>query len=185
MRIAGNGGDAPGKTVGISAQVAVGVAGGSRPSGVQVDVAVPRVAHAEDTSASMVCSTVRSDSGMPEFHEFQPIGGAFRLAGDGIGPGTGAGAAHDTAESSRAKARPATRRRYRCTRSILACPRPPLPREQGGAAVGSTSRRAPAPGTPLRWPRLPRPPRPRPPSGPPGWPANCRAWWPKRLRPRS
>jgi hypothetical protein len=47
----------------------------------------------EDTIASMVCSTVCSVSGMPEFHEFQPIGGVSRA---GAPPSVG-GPAHPAA----------------------------------------------------------------------------------------
>ena len=39
----------------------------------------------EDTIASMVSSTARSVSGMPEFHEFQPIGGVCDGRGFGAG----------------------------------------------------------------------------------------------------
>ena len=43
-------------------------------------IAVP-----DDTIASMVCSTLRSLSVIPEFQEFQPIGGACGRGGCGVG----------------------------------------------------------------------------------------------------
>ena len=39
----------------------------------------------DDTIASMVCSTVRSVSGIPEFQEFQPIGGVCAGVAAGVG----------------------------------------------------------------------------------------------------